>query len=157
MIRNPCLALLLAAGLIGTCHADIFKCTDSSGHVTYTNQKSADKGCVLLSKDQAVSTVPGARSTAKSSGPSPAGFPKVDGDTQRRRDDDRRKILDQELSAEEKSLEQAKKDLAEQEIQRSGDEKNYQRVLDRLQPYKDKVTLHERNVEALKKEIGNLR
>jgi hypothetical protein len=40
---------------------------------------------------------------------------------------------------------------------RSGDEKNYQRVLDRLQPYKDKVALHERNVEALRKEIRNLR
>ena len=40
---------------------------------------------------------------------------------------------------------------------RTGDERNYQRVLDRLQPYKDKVALHERNIEALKKEIGNLK
>lgn len=157
MIRNVCFAAALATGLVGTCYADIYKCTDASGHVTYTNQKTPDKGCVLLSKDQPVSTVPGSRAPAKAAGPSPAGFPKVDSDTQKRRDDDRRKILEQELSAEEKSLDQAKKELTEQESIRSGDEKNYQRVLDRLQPYKDKVALHERNVEALKKEIGNLK
>jgi hypothetical protein len=157
MIRNACLAAALATGLIGTCHADIYKCTDAAGHVTYTNQKSPDKGCALLSKDQAVSTVPGSRPSAKPESGTPAGFPKVDSDTQKRRDTDRRKILEQELSSEQQSLEQAKKDLADQEAQRFGDEKNYQRVLDRLQPYKDKVALHERNVDALKKEIGNLK
>lgn len=40
---------------------------------------------------------------------------------------------------------------------RSGDERNYQRVLDRLQPFKDKAALHERNIEAIRKEISNLR
>jgi hypothetical protein len=157
MIRNACLAAVLATGLAGTCHADIYKCTDPSGHVTYTNQKTPDKGCALLSKDQAVSTVPGARPAARPGSPSPAGFPKVDSDTQKQRDTDRRKILEQELSAEEKSLEQARKELSEQEAVRFGDEKNYQRVIDRLQPYKDKVALHERNIEALKREMGNLR
>ncbi|MCC6658486.1 MAG: DUF4124 domain-containing protein, partial [Rhodocyclaceae bacterium] len=73
------------------------------------------------------------------------------------RDNDRRKILDQELATEQKMLDEARKALAEQEAVRTGDERNYQRVLDRLQPYKDKVALHERNIEALKKEIGNLR
>lgn len=63
----------------------------------------------------------------------------------------------QELASEQASLEQAKKELANQEAIRTGDERNYQRVLDRLQPFKDKVALHERNIEALKKEIGNLR
>jgi len=40
---------------------------------------------------------------------------------------------------------------------RSGDEKNYQRVLDRVQPYKDAVERHERNVSALRKELANLK
>ena len=128
--------------------ADVFKCVDEDGHVTYTNAK-----CTTLSRDQRVSTVPGRAAST----PSPASFPKVDGDTQKARDNDRRKILEQELAAEQKSLEQAKKELAEQEAIRTGDERNYQRVLDRLQPYKDRVALHERNIEALKKEIGNLR
>lgn len=135
--------------------ADIFKCVDEAGHVTYTNQRSSAKGCALLSKDQAVSTVSGPRSSARQ--PTPSSFPRVDSDVQKQRDNDRRKILEQELATEQTNLEQAKKELADQEAVRSGNEKNYQRVLDRLQPYKDKVALHERNIDALKKEIANLK
>ena len=40
---------------------------------------------------------------------------------------------------------------------RLGDERNYQKVLDRLQPFKDKVDLHKRNIEALRREISGLR
>jgi hypothetical protein len=134
--------------------ADVYKCVDEDGHVTYTNTKPSPKAkCSMLSRDQRVSTVPGRAAGT----PSPAGFPKVDGSTQKARDNDRRMILEQELATEQKNLEQAKKELAEQEAIRTGDERNYQRVLDRLQPYKDKVALHERNIEALKREIGNLK
>lgn len=134
--------------------ADVYKCVDEDGHVTYTNTKPSPKAkCSALSRDQRVSTVPGRSASA----PSPAGFPKVNSDVQKVRDNDRRRILEQELATEQSYLEQAKKELADQEAIRTGDERNYQRVLDRLQPYKDKVALHERNLEALKKEIGNLR
>ncbi len=40
---------------------------------------------------------------------------------------------------------------------RHGDERNYQRVLDRLKPFQEAVERHERNVAALKKELGALR
>ncbi len=134
--------------------ADVYKCVDEDGHVTYTNTKPSPKAkCIALSRDQRVSTVPGRATNT----PSPAGFPKVDGDVQKARDNDRRRILEQELAAEQKNLDQSKKELAEQEAVRTGDERNYQRVIERLQPHKDKVALHERNLEALKREIGNLR
>ncbi len=139
-------------------YADIYKCVDDAGRVTYSNVET--RGCQKMNLDP-ISTIPGPKSSpsAKPAAATPTlpGFPKVDGDTQRKRDSDRRKILEQELSNEEKSLDQAKKELAEQEAVRFGDERNYQKVLDRLQPYKDKVALHERNVEALKKELTNLR
>lgn len=148
------LLMVVAALLALPAWADVYKCVDDDGHVTYTNTKpSAKTKCSALSRDQRVSTVPGRAANT----PSPPGFPKVDGDTQKARDNDRRKILDQELAAEQKNLDQAKKELAEQEAVRTGDERNYQRVIERLQPFKDKVALHERNLEALKKEIGNLR
>lgn len=158
LMARQALLFLSVLGLTGAAHADIFKCVDDAGHVTYTNQK-APKGCTALSRDLPVSSIPSGRPAAKNaaSSPSPNSFPKVDSDTQKRRDGDRRKILEQELTAEEQSLEQARKELTEQENVRLGDERNYQRVLDRLQPFKDKVALHERNIEALKREITNLR
>jgi len=148
------LLMVVAAFFALPAWADVYKCVDDDGHVTYTNTKPSSKAkCSALSRDQRVSTVPGRAAGT----PSPAGFPKVDGDTQKARDNDRRKILEQELATEQKNLDQAKKELAEQEAVRTGDERNYQRVIERLQPFKDKVALHERNLEALKKEIGNLK
>ena len=77
---------------------------------------------------------------------------------QQQRDNDRRKILETELANEDKLLQSAKRDLAEQEGIRNGDERrNYQRVLDRLDPYQKKVKLHEDNIVNLQKELANLR
>jgi len=146
------LAFVLAAPARG----DTFKCIDANGRATYTNMKEETKGkncSVVMREISVVPAVPPARSAAAN--PSPAGFPKVDPATQKNRDGARRRILEEELSGEEKALAQAKTELTEQESVRTGGEKNYQRVLDRLQKYKDEVELHEKNVEALKKELSN--
>ena len=82
---------------------------------------------------------------------------KVGENDQKARDTDRRRILENELAAEQQNLESAKKELAAQEAVRTGDERNYQRVLDRLEPFKNKVALHERNIEAIQKELDKLR
>ena len=84
-------------------------------------------------------------------------FPKVDGETQKKRDDERRRILETELANEQEQLEAARQKLAEQEAIRTGDEQNYQRFLDRVQPYRDAVANHERNIEAIRREISNLK
>jgi septal ring factor EnvC (AmiA/AmiB activator) len=64
--------------------------------------------------------------------------------------------IEKELTQEEAMLEDARKKLAEQEAIRTGDEKNYSKVIERLKPYKDTVEVHEKNVEALKRELTNL-
>jgi hypothetical protein len=153
-------SLWLGVGLLAVsagAQADIFKCMDEQGRVTYTNTRAA-KGCSTLSRDLPVSSVPGAQGGGgKPASAEAASFPKVSDDAQKSRDSDRKRILTQELATEEKSLEEAKKALAEQEAVRLGDERNYQKVLDRVQPYKDKVELHQRNVDALKREIAGLK
>jgi phage shock protein A len=65
-------------------------------------------------------------------------------------------ILEKELTSEQSALAKAKEELAAQEAVRSGDERNYARVLERLQPYKDSVETHEKNIEALRRELNNL-
>lgn len=145
------LAALLCSPLV---RADIFKCLDEAGHVTYTNSKTSAKGCSVLARDQAVSLVPGgggrpAPQPAAGGAGSSAGFPRVDASTQKARDTDRRRILEEELGSEQKALDAANRQMAEQDSARRGGE--------RLQPLKDRVQLHERNIEALKREISNLR
>jgi hypothetical protein len=60
------------------------------------------------------------------------------------------------LAQEEKLLGEARKALEEQEGVRYGDERNYARVLERLQKYKDAVDVHEKNIESLRRELTNL-
>ncbi len=138
--------------------ASVYKCVDSSGSVTYTNDSTFARGCKELSEDQPVSSIPAPpRAPASQPRTTPNDFPRVAPEAQRARDDTRRQVLEKELLAEETALAEARKALAEQEAIRLGNERNYQKVLDRLQPYKDKVELHQRNVDALKKEIGSLK
>jgi hypothetical protein len=136
----------------------VWKCVEPDGRAHYTNIKRETEGknCTVVTKE--VSVVP-----AGTPPPRPAqaatqpGFPKVDPNTQKSRDENRRRILEEELATEEKSLADAKAKLSEQEAVRFGDEKNYQRVLDRLKPYQEAVERHERNIAALRKELANIR
>jgi len=133
-------------------HADIYMSVDENGRKTYTNFPK--KGAKKLNLDP-----PSSMAAPKPRAPTatPPGFPRVDGEIQKQRDGTRRGILEQELAAERNLLDEAKKALAEGESTRLGDERNYQKVLDRVQPLKDNVTLHEKNVEALNKELAGVR
>jgi len=156
MLRRAELLVVLALAPTALAWGDTFKCIDANGRATYTNIKEEIRGktCTVVMRE--ISVVPAAPAArAAPANPSPADFPKVDSATQKNRDGARRRILEEELSGEEKALTQAKAELAEQEGIRTGDEKNYQKVLDRLQKYKDEVERHEKNVAALKKELNN--
>ena len=137
----------------------LYKCTDASGQVLYTNQKGAGKSCTVLSREQPISTFPAQKPRTAT----PADFPRVSPDQQKSRDGDRRAILEQELGNEQKQLEEAKRVLAEQEGRIDPTERivggaiNQAKVQERVQGYRDRVALHERNIEALRKEIGNLK
>jgi hypothetical protein len=87
---------------------------------------------------------------------SPGSFPRETAAQRANAKGRQREILEKELATEVQDLARAKQALAEQEAVRSGDERNYARVLERLQPYKDRVETHEKNIEALKRELANL-
>ncbi len=160
-LRNLLLpSLLCLNGFSSLVHADtLYKCTDDSGVVLYTNQKGGAKRCTILSKELPVTTLatPKANNATNAAKPSPGDFPRVDGETQRGRDNDRRRILEQEYNTEQQNLDKARKALAEGEATRLADEKSYGKYLDRVQALKDNVALHERNLEALKRELANLK
>ena len=126
----------------------LYKCTDESGVVLYTNQKTAKKNCTVLSYQPPPPAPAGSVTKPRAATtPTPGDFPRVSGSEQKSRDGDRRAILDKELANELQNLEKAKKALFDAGSQPA----------EKLQPLRDTAALHERNVESLKKELGNLR
>ncbi len=149
------LIALLLAGFTLHAHANIFKCTMEDGSEVISNKRLGKTCKVVVTDAENISPAPEAQPKAAAT-PSPASFPKVTEDTQKSRDKDRKHILEQELAGERNKLEQAKKELADQEAVRS-DDKNPQKAVDRVQPYKDRVAQHERNIAAINKELSGLK
>lgn len=140
-------------------HAEIYKAVDADGHVTYSS--TPIKGGKKIILEPLPTMVPPARAPSAAS---PEGFPKVDGATQKSRDDMRRNILQDELSTEEKLLEEARQNLKEgeetPEVYRGKDGKTYRNVAkyeEKIKTLKDQVELHSRNIEALKIELSKLK
>lgn len=134
-------------------HAGTFyKCTDASGKILFTNTqpRSGKTTCAVLSQQR---TPPGATSPRErrdlgpraSATPTPMDFPRVSGNEQRARDDDRRTILEKELNSELENLAKAQKLAATAAASPNA------------QALRDTAALHERNIKALQKEIANLR
>jgi hypothetical protein len=155
-LRIRLIAALLSGMVLAVgARAEIYECVEADGSKRFTNVKAEAKGCKVL--DIAPANVIPAQKPPQAKSERPTNFPKVDPQTQKQRDSDRRRILERELANEEQLLERARKELAEQEAIRLGSERNYQRVLDRLEPFQKKVKLHEDNVASLKKELANLK
>lgn len=130
--------------------SEIFKCRNELGQVTYTNdRRQAEKQkCEAVASQINVAPAPKGRSGV---------FPRESASQSASARERQRQILERELANERQMLSQAQQALAEQEAVRSGDERNYARVLERLRPYKDTVENHEKNIQALQRELANLK
>lgn len=162
--------LALAAGVLfsGTAVAQttVYKCVDAQGRVEFTD--TGKKGCKALDLPGYIPAPPERRGPAPSiprasnpapaaAAPSPSNFPRVDTSQQRARDDDRRGILTEELRAEEQKLADLRKVFNNGEPERQGNERNYAKYQERVAQMRDDISRTERNVEALRREIANIR
>ena len=87
----------------------------------------------------------------------PTGFPRVEPDTQKSRDEMRRKVLSDELASEEQLLAEARGAYGNGAPQPLPDEQaDAEKYRQRIAQLRQAVQLHERNVEALRKEIAAL-
>jgi hypothetical protein len=159
MHRPWALGWMVIGVLAAPAHAqvtEIYKCVDPAGRPLYTSDKrdTAGKKCDLVSRE--INVVPAQQIPAQRPSASRSGFPRESASDRANAKERQREILEKELTTEQQLLAKAQQDLTEQESVRSGDERNYARVLERLQPYKDSVEVHQKNVEALRRELGNL-
>ena len=158
------LCLLAGAGFSLCVHAEIYKQVDANGHVTYSNIPS--KGAIKLDIDPAPASAP-AKGVGKTPGArtaTPPGFPRVDKNTQAQRDDKRRQVLQDELANERKALEEARKNYAEGEAKpevftTAGGKtnRNVAKFDEKMQGLQAQVSLHEKNIQLLEKELASLK
>lgn len=133
----------------------LYKCAPGSdgGGTLITDDPNDIKGrdCVRITPQRA-NTVPFPRPAAKAdAGKAPN---RVETGAQRGRDNDRRKILEEELASEQKRLGELRGEFNNGEPERRGDERNYQRYVDRVEKLKADIARSEANVDSLKREIG---
>jgi hypothetical protein len=160
------LALALAAPAFA--QAVVYRCVDKEGRVLYTDTNAGNCKVVDSIVSGAISSPAptrapsvgmrqGASRAPAAAGSSPTAFPRVDNATQRARDDDRREILNEELRAEEKKLTELKRDFNNGEPERQGNERNYAKYQERVAQMRDDIGRAEKNIEALRREIANIR
>ena len=166
------LVFSLAAGAVFTpapARADstIYKCVDADGRIEFTD--SVKKNCKALDLPSSIPAPAKARSAPAAGGGGgggrsaaapasvPADFPKVSSDQQKGRDDDRRGILNEELRNEEKKLAEMRREYNGGEPERQGNERNYAKYQERVITMKDSIARAEQNVDALKREISNIK
>lgn len=161
--RTLCCAVL-ALGLAAPAWAQVYRCESDTGVPIYQGTPNG-RNCRPL--DLAPLTtipapkLPAARSPAgaapNGARAAPEGFPKVDAATQRARDGDRRRILEDELRKEESRLGELKQEYKGGEPDRVGGERNYQKYLDRVQRLKDDIDRSEGNIASLRREIDAIK
>ena len=135
--------------------ADICKYVDHDGNLHYTNVPP-EKGWKKLSCGVGGTGSPAESETKSAS--SPAGFPKVDAGTQKGRDDLRRKVLTEELATEEKLLGEARIAYNDGAPAATPEDQGLpQKYAERIARLRQAVSLHEKNIEALKKELATTR
>jgi hypothetical protein len=156
-----CLALLSASPAF----AETCKYQGADGRIIYTNipMKGAKKlscfGSDGSAKDGGSTAKPGSAAQ-----PSPANFPRIDTDTQKQRDETRRKVLAAELETEQKALEQAKQDYADgesnPEVFHTADGKVRRNVVkfeEKMKKLQENVDVHEKNIQMLQKELAGIK
>ncbi|WP_177187792.1 DUF4124 domain-containing protein [Formivibrio citricus] len=155
-VRPLSLLFLLAAPLAW---GDIYKHVDDKGNITFTNSPMKGATRVIVESPSPRSTAKAKNgSKAQAASPSPANFPKVSSGAQKERDTNRRRILEEELAAEKRLLENQKKELSEAETNRSAEEKaNPKKFLERISRLREGLVLHEKNISALQAELSRIR
>ena len=199
LIAGMALAVTFTAAAQST--PTIYKHVDESGRVTYTNRPM--KGAVAMELEP-LTVIPGTPATALQQPPAPrAQEPKaearpeirpastvvtvpsrqmqalaaIEPQVQKRRDEDRRRILEQELAREEETLATVRGSLAQEQAnptlvaavraaQQATDptpsqmaemRANIERASGRIRGLQATAAEHEKNIEALKKELGAIK
>jgi hypothetical protein len=155
-------AIILAAPLSAAwAQGTVYRCPGPP--VLYTSEisdkEAKERGCRTI--EGAPITVVSPPKRAPQAGTPPASGvrgegSRVDAKEQRQRDSDARAILEAELRREEEALAALQKEFNNGEPERRGDERNYQRYLDRLEEMRNAIARKQADIAALRRELSKL-
>jgi hypothetical protein len=152
-------SVALLFGLLGTgfVHAQgaVYRCPGNNFTNSISPKEAQTRGCKPVEGGN-VTVVSTPRPTAAPPAAAPARRPgdKVDPAEQRARDSDARRILEDELVKEQAALAALQKEYNNGEPERQGNERNYQKYLDRVAELKASITRKESDIEAIKRELA---
>jgi hypothetical protein len=175
----------LALGAGAAAHAQkIYRCDGPGGVVEYSNSPVAATGRNCRAIEIApITTIPapaprapatpapGAGAAASEAKPAAASaahgatqasrgaesFPRVSASAQKERDNDRRRILEDELRKEQERLANLQGEYKNGEPDRLGNERNYQKYLDRVQQLKQDIERTEGNLATIRRELAAIK
>jgi Domain of unknown function (DUF4124) len=149
--------LLLCLILAAPAQAEIYKYVDENGQVTFTDVYK--KGAKRIDLPGAPAPLPsGDKASRRASyNPSPADFPRIDAGTQKRRDDIRRQVLQDEISGERRNADEARRQLELGERLQPGERATDATYLNRVKKLRSTVQQHEQNIASIQQELANLK
>lgn len=123
-------------------HAELLKCKDPAGKITYSERKEPGMVCTEVTTE--ITVVPAI--PVQQAAPPPSVDPRIA----------QREALQNQIKAQEAALATAKQQLAEQEGIRFRNEIFYQSVLDRLKPFQEKAAEAEQALAQSRAELRKL-
>jgi hypothetical protein len=147
----------VAAGTADTVDGSVlYRCPGNDYRNTISAKEAEKLGCHKV-EGAPVTVIQSTRPRAGSTVPSAAASgARVDPVAQRTRDSDARRILESELKAEEGKLAAMEKDFNGGQPDRLGDEKNYQKYIDRVAEMRASIERKQIDIAALRREIQKL-
>lgn len=149
----------VAASAADTVDASVlYRCPGNDYRNTITAREAEKLGCRKV-EGAPVTVIQSTRpraGTAATATAAPASTVRVDPVAQRQRDSDARRILENELKAEETKLAAMEKEFNNGQPERLGDEKNYQKYLDRVAEMRSAIERKQIDIAALRREIQKL-
>lgn len=157
------LGVALAAPAQAQTPAAVYRCPGPPVEYTdaLTAQQARDRGCRSI-EGTPITIIQGRPPTPRPANTAPATAAprppeaRVDPGAQRARDNDSRRILEAELRREEERLAELRKEYNNGEPERQGNERNYQKYLDRVADLKSSIARKEGDIAAIKRELAKL-
>ena len=142
-----------AAGAQAADGGTYYRCPDNVFTNTITPKEADAKGCKAMEARQPT-TIPAPKTRPGAAAPAGPSASRVEAQEQKARDSDARRILQDELIKAQAQLDTLQKEYNNGQPERRGDEKNFQKYLDRTADLKAQIARTESDISAITRELA---